>query len=343
MPGRYGRTVHSVRRILQITAVTLLTAIFLGLFLWKANLRDVWSIMRAANAGWIIVGLLVNFSALVFRSIRWRVLIDWRNPPPFYPTFFATTVGYMLSTVLPIRAGDVARPALLSRRTGVRFADALGPVLTERVLDFITILTLFLFFCAYRWKEFDNATVHGGAMIAAAVFVALIVFVIGIVLFTEQVRRAHRWVGRIVPLRFRDAWMRFFDSFARSLEIRRRPAALAVVLFSTAAIWLCLILQFWFVIIAMRRVLPFDSTIFLCAVTTVAVAIPTPGAVGGFHKICQWVLTTFYGFDVDASVAAAVLFHIVGMMPVVVAGTILFLREGLNWHQLREETRAEET
>ena len=32
-----------MRRILQITAVTLLTAIFLGLFLWKANLRDVWS------------------------------------------------------------------------------------------------------------------------------------------------------------------------------------------------------------------------------------------------------------------------------------------------------------
>ena len=137
--------------------------------------------------------------------------------------------------------------------------------------------------------------------------------------------------------------MRFFDSFARSLEIRKRPAALSVVIFSTAAIWLCLVTQFWFVMIAMRLVLPFDSTIFLCAATTVAVAIPTPGGVGGFHKICQWVLTTFYGFDVDASVAAAVLFHVVGMMPVVVAGAILFLREGLNWRELREETRVEET
>src|SRR5256885_4582560 len=49
-------------------------------------------------------------------------------------TFFANTVGYMLSTVLPIRAGDVARPALLARRTNVRFAGALGTVLTERIL-----------------------------------------------------------------------------------------------------------------------------------------------------------------------------------------------------------------
>jgi uncharacterized protein (TIRG00374 family) len=343
MPGRYGRTVRSVRRILQITAVTLLTAIFLGLFLWKANLRDVWNIMRAANAGWIIVGLVVNFSALVFRAIRWRILIDARNPPPFYPTFFANTVGYMLSTVLPIRAGDIARPALLARRTTVRFADALGPVLTERVLDLITILSLFIVFCAYRWNQFDNAVVHGGAITASVVLVALILFVVGIVLFTDRVRRAHRWLGRIVPLRFRDGWMRFFDSFARSLEIRQRPAALGVVVFSTAAIWLCLVSQFWFVMIAMRRVLPFDSTFFLCAVTSVAVAIPTPGGVGGFHKICQWVLTTFYGYDIDTSVAAAVLFHVVGMTPVVFAGVVLFLREGLNWRQLSEETRAEET
>src|SRR2546422_9437631 len=218
MPGRYGRTVRSVRRILQITAVTLLTAIFLGLFLWKANLRDVWNIMRAANAGWIIVGFLVNFSALVFRAIRWRVLIDPRRPPPFYPTFFATTVGYMLSTVLPIRAGDVARPALLARRTDVRFVNALGTVLTERILDLISILGLFVGFCIYRWREFDNVIVHGGAVSAGALLAALILFVLGIYFFREPVRRAHAWLGKLIPARFRESWMRFFDAFVNSLQ-----------------------------------------------------------------------------------------------------------------------------
>ena len=332
-----------MRRILQITSVTLLTVVFLALFLWKANLSEVWTIMRSANGAWITVGLLVNFSALVFRAIRWRLLIDPRRPPPFYPTFFATTVGYMLSTVLPIRAGDVARPALLARRTDVRFVDALGPVLTERILDLISILALFLFFCIYRWREFDNVVVHGGALSAGALLAALILFILGIYFYRESVRRAHAWLGKLIPARFREPWMRFFDAFANSLQVRTHPGALAVVLLSTAIIWVCLVTQFWFVMLAMRRVLPFDSTIFLCAVTAVAVAIPTPGGVGGFHKVCQYVLTTFYGFDIDSSVAAAVLFHVVGTAPVVVAGIILFLREGLNWRELREETRAEET
>jgi len=59
--------------------------------------------------------------------------------------------------------------------------------------------------------------------------------------------------------------------------------------------------------------------------------------------VTQYVLTTFFGFDIDTSVAVAVLFHIVGTFPVVFIGTILFLREGLNWRQLSQETRAQQT
>ena len=124
-----------MRRILQVTFIALLTIFFLGLFLWKSNLHDVWRIMTLTNPYWLASAFLVNWMALVFRTIRWRVLLASPEPPPFYPTFFANTVGYMLSTILPIRASDVARPALLARRTNVRFSTALGTVLTERVLD----------------------------------------------------------------------------------------------------------------------------------------------------------------------------------------------------------------
>src|SRR5215213_11510483 len=95
-------------------------------------------------------------TARLFRTIRWRIILDPDDPPPFYPTFFANTVGYMLSTVLPIRAADVARPALLARRTSHRFSGALGTVLTERVLDLASILGLFVFFSFLRWNEFSH-------------------------------------------------------------------------------------------------------------------------------------------------------------------------------------------
>ena len=329
-----------MKRILQISFVVALTVFFLGFFLWKSNLHQVWMLMKAASPWWLIAGLLINFSTLLFRTQRWRVLIGGPDMPPFYPTFFANCAGYMLSTVLPIRAGDVARPALLARRSKVRFVDALGTVLSERVLDLISILGLFVYFCVVHWNDFPGrqGVIHGGGAGCAAVLAALLLFMVGLWFSSASIRRLHEWLGRLLPKRFREPWMRFFDAFVRSLDIVKRPGDLLTVLGCTAGIWLCLTAQYWAVMQAVRHVLPFDSTYFIGALTTVGIAIPTPGGVGGFHKICQWLLTTYYAFDIDESVAITLLFHLVGTLPVVVAGVALLMREGLRFKDLTAAT-----
>ena len=330
-----------MRRALHITSIALLTILFLGFFLWKSNLSDVWQIIRATSVPWFMAGLIINFMALVFRTIRWRTLLAVDESPAFYPTFFANTVGYMLSTVLPIRAGDVARPALLARRTTVRFSAALGTVLTERILDLFSLLLLFIYYVVRHWHSYAGSRAYmlikSGAVASAGVLAALLVLVVGIIAFRERMRRVHAWVGRFVPQRFREPWMRFFDSFAESLQLSRKPATLLIVLGATAGVWFCLTAQFWFVLVANRHPLPFDASFFISGLTTFGLAIPTPGGVGGFHKACQLVLTTFYGFDIDTSVAVALLFHVVGTLPVVLTGLLLFAREGLRWKDVTRE------
>ena len=187
------------------------------------------------------------------------------------------------------------------------------------------------------------AVLHGGAIIAGSMLAALLLLVFGFYFFRGAVRRLHSALGRILPHRFREPWMRFFDAFADTLQITQRPAAFVVVVLCTVAIWTCLTTQFWFVLVAAHRPLPIDSSFFLTSATTVGIAIPTPGGIGGFHKVCQWILTTFYRFDLDTSVAVALLFHIVGTLPVVLVGAALFLHEGLNWRELSRETHIEET
>jgi uncharacterized protein (TIRG00374 family) len=330
-----------LKRILHISAIVFLTIAFVWLFLHNSNLSDVWTIMRQTSILWFGLGLLVNFSALIFRTFRWQVLIDDKNPPAFYPTFFANTVGYMLSTVLPIRAGDVVRPALLARRTTVRFSGALGTVVTERLLDLYGLLLPFVYFVLRHWNGFatDPRTarsffiVKSGAIGAIALLVATTMLILGIYLFQPWVRRFHQWLGRFVPARFRNAWMHFFDAFAQSLILS--PATFGRVVILTVGVWTCLNAQFWIVLVALHRALPFDASFFISGIATVGLAIPTPGGVGGFHKACQLVLTTFYHFDIDASVAVAVMLHIVGTLPVLVTGLALFAHAGLSWRDVK--------
>ena len=336
-----------LKRFLQITAIAVLTIFFLYLFLRNADLRGVWQIIRTTNFFWLAVAFVINLSALFFRTLRWQTILDPDAPPPFYPTFFANTVGYMLSTILPIRAADVARPALLARRTSHRFSGALGTVLTERVLDLFTILALFVYFAALRWRDFSSNpetarwffVVKAGAIASAVMLTVLSFFIVGLYFFRGFVRRMHEGLGRLVPRRYREAWMHFFDTFVETLELSRHPTALVRVVVLTAVIWACLTGQFYFTALALHHPLPWDASIFVTGVTTIGLAIPTPGGVGGFHKACQLVLTRFYGFHVDLSVATAVLFHVVGTVPVVVTGLLLFAHEGLRW---RDVTRATE-
>lgn len=333
-----------MKRVLQLAVVAALTVFFLWLFLRNANLSEVAAILRKSSFGWVLLGFAFNITALITRTVRWRTLLDPDDPPPFYATFFANAVGYMASIVLPIRASDLARPALLSRRTSHRFSGALGTILTERVLDLTGILTMFVFFAALRWNEFSHDPaigrwfyiVRAGAIASAVILTALWSFIIGLRFSKDTIRRLHERLGRLLPARFRSPWMHFFDTFAETLRISKYPGALAKVLFCTVLTWTCLTAQFWFATKAVHRPLPYDAGFFVTGVTTVGLAIPTPGGIGGFHKACQMVLTRFYSFSVDSSVAVAVLFHVIGTLPCLTIGLFLFAKEGVSFKQLRD-------
>ena len=331
-----------MKRILQITGVIALTVLFLWLFLKNANLSQVGAILRATSVRWVLAGFLMNYGALMLRTVRWRTILDPDDPPPFYATFFANAVGYMFSIILPIRASDVARPVLLSRRTSHRFSGALGTMLIERMLDLTSILTLFVFFAFRRWNEFSHDPdiaawfyiVRAGAVAAAIALGMLTFFVIGLYFFRDTIRRMHEGLGRLLPQRFREPWMNFFDSFIDALELTKHRAAFARVVLCTMGIWFCLNAEFWLATRAVNHPLPFDSSFFVTGVTTIGLAIPTPGGIGGFHKACQLVLTRFYRFDINSSVAVAVIFHLIGTLPVLVTGLLLFAKEGLHWRDV---------
>ncbi|MEO8218528.1 MAG: lysylphosphatidylglycerol synthase transmembrane domain-containing protein [Acidobacteriota bacterium] len=331
-----------MKRILRIGAIAALTVLFLGLFLWKSDPGRVVDLMLASNAWWLTLGFAANLAALLFRTLRWRTILNPRNPPPFYATFFANAVGYTLSTVLPVRAGDFARPAILSRRTDIKFTTALGTVLTERVFDLFAILTLFVTFVWSTNRQFSAdpstsgkfAIVRTAGILATLLLISLAVFLFALHFFREGIRGAHRKVGRILPRRFRDGWMHFFDSFVDSLALARDGVALTKVILFTAGIWFSIAAQFGFVFIALRHPLPITASFFITGMAIIGLMIPTPGGIGGFHKACQITLTNFYHYDVNTSVAAALLVHAVGILPVVLTGAALIVRDGIPWRQV---------
>lgn len=326
----------------RIAVIALLTVVLLALFLRKSDPGRVWELFRSIDPIWLLPGFLANFTALVFRTLRWRVILSHENPPRFYPTFFSTAIGFMSSALLPIRAGDVIRPALLSRRTKIRFSSALGTVATERTFDLTSIVTLFLIFVGITqfgpepMPPAQMVFLRSAGLVAAAILLGLAMAVPIVIRYRAGARRLWVAASRFIPARFRESWANLFDSFLGSFRIAKNPWALIRVVTFTALIWMCLTSQFYFVMHAFGRPLPYRASFLVTALSILGFSIPTPGGVGGFDKACQIILRTFYGFDVDLSVAITIIFHLVGTLPVLLTGGLLFAHEGLTWKQIED-------
>jgi uncharacterized membrane protein YbhN (UPF0104 family) len=61
----------------------------------------------------------------------------------------------------------------------------------------------------------------------------------------------------------------------------------------------------------------------------VGVAVPTPGGVGGFHEAYRIGATSFFGADNDIAVGAAIVLHAISVGPVIIAGLLFIVQDGL--------------
>jgi uncharacterized membrane protein YbhN (UPF0104 family) len=75
--------------------------------------------------------------------------------------------------------------------------------------------------------------------------------------------------------------------------------------------------------------MPFTGAWLMLAPLVVGVAVPTPGAVGGFHEAYRIGATGFFGADNDIAVGAAIVLHAISVVPVLIAGLLFIVQDGL--------------
>ena len=93
---------------------------------------------------------------------------------------------------------------------------------------------------------------------------------------------------------------------------------------------------------AFRFAVPFTGSFLLIALLVIGVAVPTPGAIGGFHEAFRVGATTFYGAPEAAAVGAAIVLHLFSIGPALLLGLLFAAQEGLNVSGMRQLADAAE-
>jgi glycosyltransferase 2 family protein len=178
----------------------------------------------------------------------------------------------------------------------------------------------------------------GGAVMGGACLVVLVAlfFLAG---HPATLQRLTSTVARLLPDRLGTTAARFIRAFAEGLAIVRQPVRFLVALALSLPLWLSIAAGIWVVTRAFHMDLPYTGAFLIQALLVVGVAVPTPGAVGGFHYFYRLGMTAFYGASADRAVGAAIVLHAISFVPVAIAGLILLAQEGLSLSRIGNLTR----
>jgi uncharacterized protein (TIRG00374 family) len=323
-----------------------LSALLLWVTLRGLDLAAVWSHVRRANLPLLALSVVTATAIFLLRARRWRpILHDVAPELPLVVLFRPIAIGVMVTNLVPVRLGELARAFAITRETSrVSFAAALASVAVDRVFDAVVVVVLLLL--AMGDPAFAPGTrvagipvvalARGGAVLALVGLAGLgaMVFLPALVL-----RVFDAAAGRVVP-RFAGAGHRLLVAFIDGLRVLRSPRRFASVLAWTFAHWLLYALALWLGFRAFDIRVPFTAALFVNGVLAMGAAIPqAPGFWGAFEAIGKASLAVYH-VPGEVAVAWAGAFHLLTWIPITVIGLVYFGRLGMHFGELRRAESA---
>lgn len=145
----------STKSILQFVVLLSLGLVLIWLSLKQvAPVKDkIIDAFKHANYFWVFISLLISFFSHFLRAYRWNYLLAplGQKTNMLNATCYIL-VGYLANYGIP-RMGEISRCTLAYKYEKIPFEIAFGTVITERIVDFILFLFIFILTIALQFSE----------------------------------------------------------------------------------------------------------------------------------------------------------------------------------------------
>ena len=133
---------------ISIAAGFLVGGVLLFLAFRNIDFRELVAIYARVNPWYILPFMATGLLELLFRSARWRLLLNPTRPVRLWDAFRLETAGLAMSNILPLRLGEVMRGTFGARIFGIPMITVFSTIVVERALD---VIVLFAIFACAAW------------------------------------------------------------------------------------------------------------------------------------------------------------------------------------------------
>ena len=292
------------------------------------NIKESLEVVKNINVLYFVISLILSVVIISLRGLRWECFIPLKKHIKKRTVVMATYIGYMGNNILPAKLGEVARAYILGVKEDVSKSALIASVVTERLFDVITggvILCLSVIFIPNLPQTVTYA--------AIALFVLSIVGFLVLIFLVWKRDFAHKVFHKvfgILPKNIGDKLILFSCNFIDGIGFKNDAKHIFLIFFYTILYLIGQILTISFLLMAFDIKASPIIALFMFAVGGFGFAVPSaPSGIGPF----EWAI--IFGLSligVDRTVAApyALVYHMMGILPIVVIGFIFLFMLGVD-------------
>jgi hypothetical protein len=318
------------RHTLKLIIGLAIGAVFFYLTVRRVNIDQMLAALAQTHYGLVLLSAAVMMGAHGLRAVRWRFLLAPVKTLRTGSLFSALLIGYAANTFVPAHLGEFLRAFVIGKKHAISASAAFATIVIERLLDVVSLIAVMALVIIVHpfpeWVETSGYLMLAGALLLCGVL-------IGCKRFEAQTAALVRTVTKPLPERIGKRFESLALNFLHGVVPLKSTAHYIATAVLSIAIWLCYAAVYYICLAAFDLVAAYHLAWYVGLVvlvfTTLSVVIPsTPGYVGTFHYLCQVSLVMF-GVSASAALSFAVIAHLVGVVPVAVAGLICANYEGV--------------
>ena len=321
----------SPRRWLHYAVSLVLTVVFLYIAFRGTDPADLAASLRNVNYWWIFGNFLALMLSHLLRALRWRYLLYPIKPDIGLRNLFSSLmIGYMLNNILP-RAGEIGRPFAIGKMENISAGAAFGTIVVERIMDTVSFLILvaalpFLYQGPLR-ESFPWLAQSG--IIAAAVIIPATVVLVLLMLRRDWADAVLSRITRVFPAALAGRIERLTHSFLDGFVFLKSPRHFLIIGVLSVLVWGLYAVMTWCGLKAfgLEGALGFSGSVVVLAISSIGVAIPTPGSTGTYHAFASQTLIALFSVDRAIALSYATLTHAVGFVSGTLIGLSYFLKD----------------
>ncbi len=313
----------------------IISIVCLGAIFYFIRPDEIIDAFRTARYSYLVLSLGAIIAFMFMRAIRWRYMLN--NDAPLMTVFHIQNIGYLISTVLPLRLGDVARSVLIGSVPPITISRGISTMVVERVLDMLFIVTLLPFTLAS--VDYLPDWMRAGALFSGVAAVGAIVVLIIAANQRPLVERIVTWILDFIPFMKTKAWVNRADSFLAGLDSLTNFKDGTILLLLSLVTWIPIIFAYYTTMLAVNLEATLVMAAFIVCAAALSVALPSsPGQIGVFHAGVIAALQV-WGQPEGASASFAFLYHALNSAVLISLGIIGIFSTGATFRQVVDSTR----